>query len=122
MKPFIREDYVTAILAANGSLAMGVEFVKKDGTVTARGGLPKVHKRRIGGEAGARQAQTLRDHGLAFFDYADPDGNREGKRGFSFKKSRVTQINAMGEEITAENAAEFLAARYVESVTQNAAR
>lgn len=84
-------------IAAQGNKAVTVTFAKKDGTVTTRNGLPKVHKRRVGGERGERQAQTLRDNGLLFFDYPRPmmEGGKL-KRGFSFSTARVLEIKAGG--------------------------
>jgi hypothetical protein len=92
---FLKSDLVEAVIAAQGNKAVTVTFAKKDGTETTRNGLPKVYSRRVGGEAGARQAQTLRDNGLLFFDYPQKD-RADGKRGFSFAKDRVIEIRAGG--------------------------
>lgn len=95
---FLNPDLVETVIAAQGNKAVTVTFAKKDGTETTRNGLPKVYKRRVGGEAGARQAETLRNHGLLFFDYAKPRVSESGKvqNGFSFKKDRVIEIRAGG--------------------------
>lgn len=95
---FLDPKLVETVIAAQGNRAVTVEFAKKNGEVTERNGLPKVHKRRVGGEKGAAQAQTLRDHGLMFFDYPKPRLNSRGKldAGFSFKKDRVLSIKAGG--------------------------
>ena len=97
MAQFIKASVVESIIAAQGNRAVTVTFMKKDGTITTRNGLPKVHVRRVGGERGARQAQTLRDNGLMFFDYPQI---KDGKRGFSFAKDRVLAITADGVTIT----------------------
>jgi len=88
---FLPTQQVVATLAERGSQVTTVTFAKTDGTVTTRTGLPRVFKRRVGGEAGRRQAQALRDNGLVFFDY--PVLNRvDGKHGFSFRLDRVVAI------------------------------
>jgi len=89
---FLPRATVEKKLAQRGAKITTVVFAKKDGTVTRRTGMPKVHKRRVGGEAGARASQALRDHGNVWFDYCDPDGNTEGKKGFSFNLDRVVHI------------------------------
>jgi hypothetical protein len=100
MAQFLKSDLVETIIAAQGNRATTVTFMKADGTVTTRNGLPKVHVRRVGGDKGAKQAQVLRDNGLLFFDYPQKD-RADGKRGFSFKKDRVIAIAADGANITA---------------------
>jgi len=92
---FLKATLVEAIIAAQGNKAVTVTFAKKDGTLTTRNGLPKVYSRRVGGEAGERQAQVLKDNGLMFFDYPQAE-RKDGKRGFSFFKDRVTEIRAGG--------------------------
>lgn len=89
---FMPRDVVAKKLKERGAKITTVVFAKKDGTVTRRTGMPKVHKRRVGGEKGAAQAATLRAHDMAFFDYCDENGNAEGKRGFSFRLDRVVHI------------------------------
>lgn len=99
MAQFLKTELVESIIAAQGNRAVTVTFMKKDGTVTTRNGLPKVYARRVGGERGERQAQTLRDNGLLFFDYPQKE-RADGKRGFSFAKDRVLAITADGATIT----------------------
>ena len=84
-------------IAAQGNKAVTVTFVKKDGTITTRNGLPQVYSRRVGGERGEKQAATLRKHGNLFFDYPRPmmEGGKL-KRGFSFNAARVLEIKAQG--------------------------
>ena len=93
---FLPQSVVDAELAQRGAQITKVSFVKKDGTVTTRVGMPKVYKRRVGGERGAIAAQALRDNGNVFFDYASPDGNADGKKGFAFNKGRVVAIGDSG--------------------------
>jgi len=100
---FLPAATVQRQIKAVGNRAIAVEFAKKDGTITKRGGLPKVFKRRVGGDAGAKQAQTLKTHGLIFVDYAKPRLNSRGKldAGFSFKADRVVALWIDGVEIRA---------------------
>lgn len=99
MAQFLKTALVESIIAAQGNRAITVTFMKKDGTVSTRNGLPKVYSRRVGGEKGEKQAQVLRDNGLLFFDYPQKD-RADGKRGFSFAKDRVLAISADGATIT----------------------
>jgi len=93
---FLPQSVVDAELAARGAQITKVSFAKKDGTVTTRVGMPKVYKRRVGGERGAIASQALRDNGNVFFDYPATDGNAEGKKGFAFNKGRVIAIGDSG--------------------------
>lgn len=95
---FLDPKLVETVIAAQGNRAVTVEFAKKNGEINARNGLPKVYKRRVGGEAGERQAKVLNANGLMFFDYPKPRENSRGKMdaGFSFKKDRVISIKAGG--------------------------
>ena len=91
MSEYLEPQQVRDALVRHGSQVTTVTFAKKDGTITARAGLPKVYKRRVGGEAGKSQAQVLRDNELVFFDY--PVLNRKDKKkGFSFSLNRVIKI------------------------------
>lgn len=100
---FLPAATVKRQLAAVGSRAVTVTFMKKNGEISTRNGLPKVYKRRVGGDSGAKQAQVLRDNGLVFMDYPKPKVTESGKTigGFSFKLDRVISINADGATIAA---------------------
>ena len=93
---FLPQSVVDAELQARGARITKVSFVKKNGTVTTRVGMPKVYKRRVGGDKGQIAAQALRDNGNVFFDYTDPAGNADGKKGFAFNKGRVIAIGDSG--------------------------
>lgn len=93
---FLPQSVVDAELAQRGAQITTVTFAKKNGEVTTRTGMPKVYKRRVGGERGAIAAQALRDNGNVFFDYTNPEGNGEGKKGFAFNKGRVIAIGDSG--------------------------
>ena len=95
---FLPRETVEKKLAARGSKITTVVFAKKNGDVVRRTGMPKVHKRRVGGETGPAAtpesikraqsaAQSLAKHGNVFFDSTDPDG-----KGFAFNLDRVVHI------------------------------
>ena len=98
MTKFLDPKLVETIIAAQGNRAVTVTFAKKDDSETTRNGLPKVFVRRVGGERGEKQAATLKNHGLIFFDYPKPKVSESGRisNGFSFKKDRVIEIRAGG--------------------------
>jgi len=98
MTTFLKSALVEAIIAAQGNKATTIVFAKKDGEIVERNGLPKVYCRRVQADASAeskersaRQAQTLKNNGMLFFDAPQKD-----KRGFSFKTERVVEIRAGG--------------------------
>ena len=95
---YIPRHKLEAFLADNGNKAVTVTFDKKNGETVTKNGLPQVYKRRVGGEAGAKQAQTLKDNGLRFFDYVKPKTSSTGKpvNGFSFFLDRVREVRAGG--------------------------
>lgn len=95
---FMPRDLVEKKLAARGAKITTVVFAKKSGDVVRRTGMPKVYKRRVGGETGpaataesvARSAtatQSLKDHGNVYFDKCAADG-----KGFAFNLDRVVHI------------------------------
>ncbi len=95
---FLPRATVEKKLAARGAKITTVVFAKKNGDVVRRTGMPKVHKRRVGGETGPEAtpesikraqsaAQSLATHGNVYFDSTDPD-----KRGFAFNLDRVIHI------------------------------
>jgi len=93
---FLPQSVVDAELKARGAQITTVTFAKKSGEVTTRTGMPKVYKRRVGGEKGAIAAAALRDNGNVFFDYTNPEGNAAGNKGFAFNKGRVIAIGDSG--------------------------
>lgn len=95
---FLPASVVQAELDSRKAQITKVTFVKKDGTMTTRVGLPRVHKRRVGGEKGRIAAQALKDNGNVFFDYTDPDAP---KNGFAFNLGRVVAIGDSGVHPTA---------------------
>ena len=95
---FLPRKIVEKKLAKRGSKITTVVFAKKSGDIVRRTGMPKVHKRRVGGAAGpaatpesikraATASKSLKDHGNIFFDSPDPE-----KRGFAFNLDRVIHI------------------------------
>lgn len=92
---YLNPALVESVIKAQGNKSVTVVFDKKNGETTERNGLPKVHARRVGGERGKRQAQTLKDNGMIWFDYANKN-RKDGKAGFSFFKNRVRSIKAQG--------------------------
>ena len=95
---FLPRAIVEKKLAERGAKITTVVFAKKNGDVVRRTGMPKVHKRRVGGETGpeatpesikraATAAKSLAVNGNVFFDSTDPE-----KRGFAFNLDRVVHI------------------------------
>lgn len=95
---FLPRDVVEAKLAKRGAKITTVVFAKKSGDVVRRTGMPKVFKRRVGGETGpaatpesiqraATARKSLSDAGNVFFDAPQKDG-----KGFAFNLDRVVHI------------------------------
>jgi len=95
---FLPREVVEAKLAKRGAKITTVVFAKKSGDVVRRTGMPKVFKRRVGGETGpaatpesikraATARASLANNGNVFFDPCQTDG-----KGFAFNLDRVVHI------------------------------
>lgn len=95
---FLPRDVVEKKLAERGTKITTVVFAKTNGDVVRRTGLPKVFKRRVGGETGpaatpesikraATATKSLKDNGNVYFDKCAVDG-----KGFAFNLDRVVHI------------------------------
>jgi len=95
---FLPREVVEEKLAKRGAKITTVVFAKKSGDVVRRTGMPKVYKRRVGGETGptatpesikraATARKSLKDSGNVFFDAPAKDG-----KGFAFNLDRVVHI------------------------------
>ena len=98
MTKFLKPALVEAIIAAQGTKFFSIEFAKKNGDVVTKNVRAKMASRRVQEDASeeskaraAKQAQTLVDNGLMFFDYP-----QVGARGCSVYKNRVVSINGTG--------------------------
>lgn len=95
---FLPRKTVEKKLAERGAKITTVVFAKKNGDIVRRTGMPKVYKRRVGGETGpeatpdsikraAAARASLAAHGNVFFDAPALD-----KKGFAFNLDRVVHI------------------------------
>lgn len=104
MATFLKPTYAKALIAAQGTQFFTIEFAKKDGEIVKRNVRARMHSRRVQEDASAeskeraaRQAQTLVNHGMVFFDYP-----QAGSRGCSVKLDRIVSIAGQGATASAK--------------------